>query len=155
MNKGKGSSSGVVGAMVCLLGVLIVIALITTPRCSVTGCNSEPINSSGYCSYHYNYPRSSNYSKSKTSSYSTGSKSSKSYTTSSTSTTKKTTKTNTTSSKTKKNSYGYESYDQGYDDVYEDDDYDWDRYWSDDDYADGVDDAMEDQNVLSKSPLNK
>ena len=29
--------------------------------------------------------------------------------------------------------------------VYEDDDYDWDRYQSDDDYAAGVDDAMEDE----------
>ena len=38
----------------------------------------------------------------------------------------------------------YNSYDEGYEDVYEDDDYDWDRYWSDSDYADGVDDAMED-----------
>ena len=38
----------------------------------------------------------------------------------------------------------YDSYDDGYEDVYEDDDYDWDRYRSDDDYADGVDDAMED-----------
>ena len=38
-----------------------------------------------------------------------------------------------------------DSYDDGYNAVYEDDDYDWDRYWSDDDYASGVDDAMEDE----------
>ena len=30
-------------------------------------------------------------------------------------------------------------------DTLEDDDYDWERYWSDDDYAAGVDDAMEDE----------
>ena len=30
-------------------------------------------------------------------------------------------------------------------DPYEDDDYDWDHYWSDDGYAAGVDDAMEDE----------
>ncbi len=35
------------------------------------------------------------------------------------------------------------SYDDGYDDVYEDDDYDWDRYKNDPDYAEGVDDAMD------------
>lgn len=35
------------------------------------------------------------------------------------------------------------SYDKGYDDIYMDGDYDWDRYNSDPDYADGVDDAMD------------
>ena len=44
-------------------------------------------------------------------------------------------------------SYGYygsyESYDDGYEDVYENEDYDFDRYYSDPDYADGVDDAMD------------
>lgn len=38
---------------------------------------------------------------------------------------------------------GYRSYDDGYDSVYEDDDYDSDRYEWDLDYADGVDDAMD------------
>lgn len=37
----------------------------------------------------------------------------------------------------------YDSYDKGYDDIYMDGDYDWDRYNSDPDYADGVDDAMD------------
>ena len=37
----------------------------------------------------------------------------------------------------------YESYDKGYEDVYEDGDYDDDRYNSDSDYADGVDDAID------------
>lgn len=41
-------------------------------------------------------------------------------------------------------SYYYGSYDDGYNDVYENDDFDWDRYLEDDDYAEGVDDAMED-----------
>jgi hypothetical protein len=31
------------------------------------------------------------------------------------------------------------SYDDGYEDIYDDDDYDWDRYQSDSDYASGVD----------------
>lgn len=34
-------------------------------------------------------------------------------------------------------------YDDGYDDVISDDDYDYDRYDEDDDYADGVDDAID------------
>ena len=37
----------------------------------------------------------------------------------------------------------YKSYDEGYEAVYDDDDYDWDRYNSDLDYADGVDDALD------------
>ena len=37
----------------------------------------------------------------------------------------------------------YASYDSGYDSIYEDGDYDWDRYQKDKDYADGVDDAMD------------
>lgn len=37
----------------------------------------------------------------------------------------------------------YASYDSGYDSIYDDGDYDWNRYQKDKDYADGVDDAME------------
>ena len=39
--------------------------------------------------------------------------------------------------------YTHDSYDDGYNDIYEEDDYDWDRYEEDDDYASGVDDAIE------------
>ena len=52
-------------------------------------------------------------------------------------------KNNTGTSSTKKNN-PYNSYDDGYDDVYMDGDYDYDRYYKDSDYADGVDDAMDD-----------
>ena len=38
----------------------------------------------------------------------------------------------------------YDSYDDGYDDIYMNDDYDYDRYYTDSDYANGVDDAMDD-----------
>ena len=37
----------------------------------------------------------------------------------------------------------YDSYDDGYDDIYMDGDYDYDRYDRDSDYADGVDDAID------------
>ena len=39
--------------------------------------------------------------------------------------------------------YYYDSYDDGYDDIYMDGDYDSDRYDTDADYAEGVDDAMD------------
>lgn len=42
-----------------------------------------------------------------------------------------------------KKSSNTDSYDKGYESVYEDDDYDEDRYYSDPDYASGVDDAMD------------
>ena len=42
-----------------------------------------------------------------------------------------------------KKSNPYASYDDGYDDIYMDGDYDDDRYSSDKDYADGVDDAID------------
>ena len=45
------------------------------------------------------------------------------------------------SATTKKSTY--DSYDDGYDDIYMDGDYDYDRYDRDSDYADGVDDAMD------------
>lgn len=38
----------------------------------------------------------------------------------------------------------HKSYDAGYNAIYEEDDYDWDRYMKDSDYADGVDDALDD-----------
>lgn len=43
------------------------------------------------------------------------------------------------------NSNSNNSYDSGYDDYYENGDYDQDRYDQDSSYADGVDDAMEDE----------
>jgi len=49
------------------------------------------------------------------------------------------------SSKSGGKSTSYDAYDEGYEDVWMDDDFDWDRYENDDDYAQGVDDAMEDE----------
>ena len=55
--------------------------------------------------------------------------------------TKATVKATTKSSSSKKSKYN--SYDDGYNAIYDDDDYDWERYKKDKDYADGVDDAMD------------
>lgn len=48
-----------------------------------------------------------------------------------------------TSKKTSSDTKSYESYDEGYEAIYEDEDYDDERYQNDPDYADGVDDAMD------------
>lgn len=48
-----------------------------------------------------------------------------------------------TGTSSSKKSNTYDSYDDGYDDIYMDGDYDYDRYDRDSDYADGVDDAMD------------
>ena len=91
--------------------------------CRTTGCYSKVTSSNGkYCTSHD--PSNKKKTTTTTMKY--------------TSTSKK-----TTSSSTSKNKSTWESYDDGYNDVYDDDDYDWDRYWSDSDYADGVDDAMD------------
>ena len=56
---------------------------------------------------------------------------------------KATTRNSSTTKKTYENK-NWDAYDQGYEDVDLDGDFDWDRYWEDDEYATGVDDAMED-----------
>lgn len=76
---------------------------------------------------------------------STGSKSSTGYSASHYSgSTKSSTGSYSTRKSSSPKSNPYASYDSGYEDVYDNDDYDLDRYNSDRDYADGVDDAMED-----------
>ncbi len=114
-------------------GIFIIIALIsnaTTPKCIKAGCDKEQASGSSYCYLHKLYSSNSSY-KSSTKSYSNSSSSSS---------TKKST---STGGSKNYSSNPYKSYDEGYEDVYDHDDYDWDRYYSDDDYADGVDDAMD------------
>lgn len=86
---------------------------------------------------------SSSSSDKKTSALSATTSSASRTTSNSSGSTKSTSSSNSTSSSSKAYN-SYNSYDEGYEDVYDNDDYDWDRYWSDSDYADGVDDAMED-----------
>ena len=104
-----------------IIGVLFVIGSIgeaSEPKCIKAGCDNKQASGSSYCYLHKPYTGSSTSHSS--SSYSSGTKKS--------TTTKKST---------------YDSYDDGYDDIYMDDDYDYDRYDRDSDYADGVDDAMD------------
>lgn len=115
-------------------------------KCDVSYCNNYVEEGSIYCDRHDYMEKTfddqedeyiSSYTPSKPSSESTSDSSSSSTSSSSS-------KKPSYSSSSKKSYYtSYNSYDDGYEDVYEDDDYDWDRYYSDDEYAAGVDDAMD------------
>lgn len=138
-----------------IIGVLFIIGSIgeaSEPKCIKTGCDNKQASGSSYCYLHKPYTGSS--SSHSSSSYSNNSSSSTSKGSTSTSGTNssysnKSSTTNNSSyssgtkksTTTKKNTYA--SYDDGYDDIYMDGDYDYDRYDSDSDYADGVDDAMD------------
>ena len=119
----NGMSTGM--AILCTLGILLFIGWMIdlgTPKCIKSGCDNDAKEGSSYCYLHSN---SSYRYTSKTTSYNKN--------------------TGKSSSSSKKSNSSTSSYDDGYNAIYEDDDYDWDRYWSDDDYASGVDDAMEDE----------
>ena len=136
-----------------------VIAMAGESRCIRSGCNNRQSSGSSYCYLHKPYTgsslsqKNSSYSSKKTwgssSKSSSGSLSGSSYRNKSKTTAKSTYKSSCGSSMkkstaTKKSTYSaYDSYDDGYDDIYMDGDYDYDRYDRDRDYADGVDDAMD------------
>ena len=141
----KGSFGQYLAVFLVVIGILYVIGTISEasePKCIKAGCDNKQATGSSYCSLHKPYTGSSSYkgsSKSSSSSYSSGKSSSSSY--SGTSSNKKSGTTGSSSSGKKSSSY--HSYDDGYDSIYDDGDYDYDRYNSDSDYADGVDDAMD------------
>ena len=121
-----------------IIGVLFVIGSIgeaSEPKCIKAGCDNKQASGSSYCYLHKPYTGSStSHSSSSYSNKSSGSTFKSSTSSSGSSSTKK-------STTTKKSTY--DSYDDGYDDIYMDGDYDYDRYDRDSDYADGVDDAMD------------
>ena len=138
-----------------IIGVLIVIGSIdeaSEPKSIKAGCDNKQASGSCYCYLHKPYTGSgTSHSSSSYSNKSSGS-TSKSSTSSSGSGSSYNSKSNSTnnssySSGTKKSTTTkkstYDSYDDGYDDIYMDGDYDYDRYDRDSDYADGVDDAMD------------
>lgn len=145
-----------------VLGVIIVFAIIgffvslsekEDPKCAFAGCNSTVSIEGGYC-YQHNTPgkrrkatygTSSSYSHSTSSSTTSSSSTSNSSSSGSNSSSSSTSSYKPSSSSSKYNSsHSHDSYDSGYDDVYMDGDYDQKRYDRDSDYADGVDDAIED-----------
>ena len=130
------------GETVILFLMVIVIFLLlgmicdesAKNKCILKGCDNKRAPGSSYCYLHKSYGKTSSGSYTKSS----GIKSSGS----SYSGSKTKTSGSTYSGSSKKSSY-YDSYDDGYDDVYMDGDYDYDRYDRDPDYADGVDDALD------------
>lgn len=125
-----------------VIGIFYIIGAISEasePKCIKSGCDNKQATNSSYCYLHKTYTGSS--SLHSCSSYSNKSSSSSS---SSSHNNKATAGSNISSynSSTKKGNT-YDSYDDGYDDIYMDGDYDYDRYDRDSDYADGVDDSMD------------
>ncbi len=138
--------------MVCVVLVIGSIGVASEPKCIKAGCDNKQASGSSYCYLHKSYTGSrtsnsssshsnkSSSSNSKSSASSSGSGSS--YNNKSNLTNKSSSGSSTKKSTTTKKST-YDSYDDGYDDIYMDGDYDYDRYNRDRDYADGVDDAMD------------
>lgn len=125
-------------ALLMTLGTLLIIGMIISagePKCSMSSCDNDAKDDSRYCYLHdmsyriYGNPDYHEvYRKSKSNSNSANVTSSP--------------KANSKSGSSE-NSSSYDSYDAGYEDICFDDDYDQDRYNSDPDYANGVDDAMD------------
>ena len=144
----NGISSGAAVVLMILTALLIgwIISLFQ-PRCAVSGCDNKPADGSKYCIMHdmsnryYGTPDYNEETKTSTEKNSTYSSGSGAVGAKSSATAKP------YSSPSAKKSYGSDSYgdgyNDGYDDVYSDGEPDWDRYDSDDDYALGADDAME------------
>lgn len=155
-----------------VIGVIAFVGIMAKEsgeKCIRNGCNNKRVTGSNYCRKHkvyddeYSSDRSSSYNtddNSSTTSFSNDStrsndstiandysNSANNYNNSSkTGTTDHSSYSNTTwkSTSTKENTYNtYNSYDEGYDDIYMDEEYDSERYDRDSDYADGVDDAMD------------
>ena len=122
-----------------IIGILYVIGSIgeaSEPKCIKAGCDNEQANGSSTSHSSSSYSNKSSGSTSKSSTSNSGSSSS--YSNKSNSTNK-----SSYSSGTKKSTTTKKSTYDSYDDIYMDGDYDYDRYESDSDYADGVDDAMD------------
>lgn len=127
-----------------LIGVIVVLAIIgimkpnSTPKCIKSGCDNDKAYGSSYCYLHkpYSYSGSTGTTTNRTSNTSTS--------TYSNSSSAGTNMNNSSLSEITSHKETYhDTYDDGYDDVYYDQDYDYDRYNNDSDYANGVDDAMD------------
>ena len=135
-----------------VIGIFYIIGAISEasePKCIKSGCDNKQATNSSYCYLHKPYTgsssshSSSSYSNKSTSSSSSSSYNNKSTARSNTSSYNSSAKKRSTGTSSSKKSNTYDSYDDGYDDIYMDGDYDYDRYDRDSDYADGVDDAMD------------
>lgn len=140
----RNDNSGLFAVLV-VVAFIIVVGLVkdaATPKCISSGCDNDQAEGSYYCYLHEKIS-SSHWPSKKASGYSSTSSSYKSSSSSKNTSGSSSSSGYKSSSKKSSYSYSYNSYDDGYEDVYENDDYDWNRYYSDDDYAAGVDDAMD------------
>ena len=135
-----------------VIGIFYIIGAISEasePKCIKSGCDNKQATNSSYCYLHKPYTgscsshSSSSYSNKSSSSSSSSSHNNKPTAGSNASSYNSSTKKSSTGTSSSKKSNTYDSYDDGYDDIYMDGDYDYDRYDRDSDYADGVDDAMD------------
>ncbi len=135
-----------------VIGIFYIIGAISEasePKCIKSGCDNKQATNSSYCYLHKPYSGSSSshsnssYSNKSSSSSSSSSNNNKSTAGSNASSYNSSTKKSSTGTSSSKKSNIYDSYDDGYDDIYMDGDYDYDRYDRDSDYANGVDDAMD------------
>ena len=155
-NNSNGMSTG--AAILFTLGIMLCIGWIislTEPKCCMSGCDNDAREGGRYCYLHqlsydsygnpdYNAVYRESVRRRESYSSSTEDTASKnSLTGSSTGSSSSGSASQSTKRTSTKKTNPYESYDEGYEAISEDDDYDWDRYWSDSDYADGVDDAMD------------
>lgn len=131
-----------------VIGIFYIIGAISEasePKCIKSGCDNKQATNSSYCYLHKPYSGSSSshsnssYSNKSSSSSSSSSNNNKSTAGSNASSYNSSTKKSSTGTSSSKKSNIYDSYD----DIYMDGDYDYDRYDRDSDYADGVDDAMD------------
>lgn len=138
--------SGVLGLLLILLVANGISPSKTIkPRCANSGCDTIVKNWGEYCYWHKSnhktdWSTNSASTSPKTRTYESSESSSGSD--SSTENSSGTSSQNT--SKRWKSDDKYYSYDEGYDDVDMDQDYDENRYANDSEYAEGVDDAIED-----------
>ena len=145
-NNSNKPSTGV--ALLLTLGIMMVIGLVISafePKCNMGGYDNEAKEGSSYCYLHdlsyrlYGNPDihevRENSKKNRDNNSESSDQSSLNNSSNNTPTNK-----NTTSKKTNDT---YNSYDEGYEDIYDNDDYDMDRYYNDEEYAAGVDDAMD------------
>lgn len=131
---------------VILIAFLAYVLMVSPskPECAINGCDNEVSDERTYYYMHDTTPKNNNdtYDTEKPTSIGSYSDHSTSVDSSSDSSSY-TGKPSVSSSSSYRSSYR-DTYDDGYDDVYDDGEPDWDRYDSDDDYARGADDAMDD-----------
>lgn len=133
---------------VCFFGIIIVAIGSSNSKhtiCLHAGCDNEARSHSSYCFLHDSSSRHT-YSSDSSNTTSSETSSDSSYTGSSAGSTSSSASAKTYSSSEGSSDYedACSAYSDGYDDIDMQQDYDEDRYEKDSDYAEGVDDAMDD-----------